>query len=30
MVSNINLLPIWPVVQYLGDGVLSIFNHLLG
>jgi len=30
MVSNINLLPIWPVVQYLGNGVLSIFNHLLG
>jgi Zn-dependent protease len=30
MVSKINLLPIWPVVQYLGNGVLSLFNHLLG
>jgi len=30
MVTKINLLPIWPVVQYLGNGVLSFFNHLLG
>lgn len=30
MVTKINLLPIWPVVQYLGNGVLSLFNHLLG
>lgn len=29
MVSNVNLLPIWPVVQFLGDGVLSFFNNIL-
>jgi Zn-dependent protease len=29
MVTKINLLPIWPVVQFLGDGVLSLFGHLL-
>jgi Zn-dependent protease len=30
MVTKINLLPIWPVVQYLGNEVLSLFSHLLG
>jgi len=29
MVSKINLLPIWPVVQFLGDNVLSFFSNLL-
>ena len=29
MVTKINLLPIWPVVQFMGDGVLSLFGHLL-
>lgn len=29
MVSKINLLPIWPVVQFLGNGVLSILSNLL-
>ena len=27
--SDVNLLPVWPVVQFLGDGVLTIFNSLL-
>jgi Zn-dependent protease len=29
MVSKVNLLPIWPVVQFLGDKVLFFFNSLL-
>lgn len=29
MVTKINLLPIWPAVQYLGDGLLSLLNGLL-
>jgi Zn-dependent protease len=29
IVSKVNLLPIWPVVQFLGDGVLSVFSYLL-
>jgi Zn-dependent protease len=29
MVTKINLLPILPVVQFLGDGVLSFFTRLL-
>jgi Zn-dependent protease len=29
MVTKINLLPILPVVQFLGDSVLSFFTNLL-
>jgi Zn-dependent protease len=29
MVTKINLLPIWPVVQFLGDTFLSFFSNLL-
>jgi Zn-dependent protease len=28
MVSDINLLPIWPVVQFLGDGLLTFLRAL--
>jgi Zn-dependent protease len=27
-VSKINLLPIWPVIQFLGNGFLSLFSFL--
>jgi Zn-dependent protease len=29
MLSRINLLPIWPLVQFLGDHVLSFFSSIL-
>jgi len=29
LVSKVNLLPIWPVVQFLGDTVMSFFNSFL-
>lgn len=29
MVAKVNLLPIWPLVQILGNGVLSILKNLL-
>ncbi|MDP4224655.1 MAG: site-2 protease family protein [Bacteroidota bacterium] len=29
MLSKINLLPIWPIVQFLGDQVLSFFSSIL-
>lgn len=30
VVSKINLLPIWPVVRFLGDGLLSVLRSLFG
>ncbi len=30
MFTKVNLLPIWPVVRYLGDGVLSVFGEIVG
>jgi Zn-dependent protease len=30
MFTRINLLPIWPVVKFLGDGVLSVFGVVIG
>jgi Zn-dependent protease len=29
LVSKVNLLPIWPVVQFLGDTVMSFFSNFL-
>ena len=29
LVSKVNLLPIWPVVQFLGDTIMSFFSSFL-
>jgi len=29
LVSKVNLLPIWPVVQFLGDSVMSFFSNFI-
>ena len=29
MISKVNLLPIWPVVQFLGDTVMSFFSNFI-